>query len=317
MGYNINDDGSVTRFGSSKSNVNNSSSNNGGGNKTLWIILGIIAIAVAGFWGKSMYDDNSYISTDPASVDCNYKGGGITINVNTNRDWKISTYTDNWCHLTKNSKSVRLQINENNSSDPRQDYFILEANGRSCRVDIRQKGKPYLRLSSTQLSLSGDGGYTNITVSSSENWRISRQPSSWAQLSTYGGGISVSVEENPYTSSRSTSFIVETETNKETVTINQSATSCYLNVSSQFSEFEKDGGRQTITIDSYPDWYISSYPNQNWVGVQKNGRNLVIGCNANSGEYKREARVTIKANNFEKTIYIKQWGKNWTEKYRL
>lgn len=312
MGYSVNEDGSVTRFRRSK--PTNSQNSNGGGHSALWIIIAIIAIGALILYGMDMYDENSYISTNPANVECNYKGGNIVINVHSNRKWKISTYTNNWCHLNQGSETVRLYIDENYSSEPRQDYFTLEANGSFCQVNIRQKGRPYLRLSSTQLSMSGNGGYTNISVTSSESWQVTDKPASWVHISTYGGGLSVSVDENPYTSSRSTSFVVQTETNKEKVFISQSATAYYLNISARFPEFEEDGGRQTITIDSYPDWYISSYPNQNWIGVQKNGRNLIIGCNANNGDYKREARIKIRANNFEETIYVTQWGKNQWER---
>lgn len=313
-GYKINEDGSVTR----RSTVRPSApiKNNGGNGRIfLWAILTVIAVIAVWFVGKNIYDENSYITTDPSGLDCGYKGGSYTVYIKSNRGWDITTYTDNWCKLSKDNRAdaVRLNISQNNSIEPRQDYFVLNANGKTCRVDVRQKGKPYLRVSSTLVNVGGDGGEFNISVACSEDWKISGYPYSWVHLSKNSNGISIVVEANRSDFSRSTTFVVESPSNKETIKIEQNQTTAFLNISDIHPRFQKESSYQTLTIDANPDWYIVTYPS-NWVSLYRSGNMLRVSVGYHSGVKKRATYFTVTSGTRKRRINITQYGSDgWEE----
>lgn len=316
--YRINEDGSVTR------NTNNvkpsipSNGNGGNGRKTFLFIITIIAIIAVWFIGKNIYDENSYITTNPASLSCEHSGGSYTVYVKSNRSWDISTYTDNWCTLSKdkNADAVRVKVGPNNSSESRQDYFVVLANGKTCRVDIRQKGKPYLRVSSSLITAGGDGGVFNISVASSEEWKISRFPSDWVQVSKNSNGLTLTVQANRGVFSwnyRSTSIIIESASNKETITINQDKTTEFLNISDEAPKFKKESSYQTLTIKANPDWSIGTYPS-NWVSLYRNGDLLRISVGYHNGVKKRTTFFTVKSGSTTRRVNITQYGSDgWDE----
>lgn len=166
--FTINDDGSVTRNNNS-GNSNNNSSNGG----CIWfiiiaVVVGIIiAIVSSNSSGDGSKDDSdvadsiatevvedsvaieisddnsssaSYLSVSDDDIYMNASGGETDITVSTDGEWRISTDTESWGHISCSNSSISLTLDRNSSSNTRTDYFVITSGNYSKRVSITQYG---------------------------------------------------------------------------------------------------------------------------------------------------------------------------------
>lgn len=277
-----------------------------------WII--IVAVIVAGYFlHQHINNKNSYINTEPTRIECGYYMElPRFIDVHSNRDWNISRYPASWCHVSKSDggKSVRLDADANSSTQPREDYFELTTdNGKTCRVDVVQKGRPDLQLSQNQITDNGKGGSYNIVVNTTEKWSIVddvyKRPS-WVSLTKNANGVSIEINPNTSDRDREMSFNIETNGRRAMVTVKQMGTYLRVNPSRLSSlTFEPEGGIQTIFIESNPQWILDGYPG--WMTLVDKGGNLVVSVGANYGQ-ERSGFIRIKAGNNYETVSVSQKG---------
>lgn len=119
-----------------------------------------------------------------------------TIQVECSDSWYISTNTASWAHLSRNGNTLTLYCDANNSTNTRNDYFILTSGNLTKRVNFSQTGK-YLRTNKNNLTF-GSSGYSSqtIQVECSGTWYISTNTASWAHLSRNGNTLTLYCERN-------------------------------------------------------------------------------------------------------------------------
>lgn len=84
-----------------------------------------------------------YIYSDKVDRNVGYSCKYETFNVNTDgKTWNVSMLPT-WCTISsRTSSSFTLRINENNSYDPRKDWFVVGSDQKHVTVYITQDGKP-------------------------------------------------------------------------------------------------------------------------------------------------------------------------------
>ena len=149
-----------------------------------------------------------YFSISSQYVSLGANGGNRTFTVSSSAAWKISVNTASWGHLSRSGNTLYLRVDANNSSSSRTDYFTISSGSKSIRVDISQGKGNSLSVSSESLSFPSSGGSQTITVNSSSSWRIGTGTYSWVHLATAGNSVTVSLDTNVSTDSRTDYFTV-------------------------------------------------------------------------------------------------------------
>ena len=149
-----------------------------------------------------------YFSISSQYVSLGANGGNRTFTVSSSAAWKISVNTASWGHLSRSGNTLYLRVDANNSSSSRTDYFTISSGSKSIRVDISQGKGNSLTVSSESLSFPSSGGSQTITVNSSSSWRIGTGTYSWGHLTTAGNSVTVSLDTNVSTESRTDYFTV-------------------------------------------------------------------------------------------------------------
>lgn len=80
----------------------------------------------------------SYLSASESSLTFYSSGGSTTINISSNRNWRIKIGTNSWGKLQQNGNTLTVSVEANNTGSRRTDYFVLEADGVECKVGIIQ-----------------------------------------------------------------------------------------------------------------------------------------------------------------------------------
>ena len=164
----------------------------------------------------------SYFSISSQYASFGSDGGNRTFTVSSSAAWKISVNTANWGHLSRSGNTLYLRVDANNSSSSRTDYFTISSGSKSIRVDISQGKGNSLTVSSESLSFPSAGGSRTITVNSSSSWKIGTKTYDWGHLSTNGNTITLRVDANTTTSSRTDYFTVKAGNLEKRINISQS-----------------------------------------------------------------------------------------------
>ena len=149
-------------------------------------------------------------------------GGNRTFTVSSSAAWKISVNTANWGHLSRSGNTLYLRVDANNSSSSRTDYFTISSGSKSIRVDISRGKRNSLTVSTESLSFSSAGGSRTITVNSSSSWKIGTKTNDWGHLSTDGNTVTLRVDANTSTNSRTDYFTIKSGNLEKRINISQS-----------------------------------------------------------------------------------------------
>lgn len=164
----------------------------------------------------------SYFSISSQYASFGSDGGNRTFTVSSSAAWKISLNTANWGHLSRSGNTLYLRVDANNSSSSRTDYFIIGSGSKSIRVDISQGKRNSLTVSTDSLSFSYAGGSRTISVNSSSSWKIGTKTYDWGHLSTDGNTVTIRVDANTSTNSRTDYFTIKSGNLEKRINISQS-----------------------------------------------------------------------------------------------
>lgn len=164
----------------------------------------------------------SYFSISSQYASFGSDGGNRTFTVSSSAAWKISVNTANWGHLSRSGNTLYLRVDANNSSSSRTDYFTISSGSKNIRVDISQGKRNSLTVSTESLSFSSAGGSRTITVNSSSSWKIGTKTYDWGHLSTDGNTVTLRVDANTSTNSRTDYFTIKSGNLEKRINISQS-----------------------------------------------------------------------------------------------
>lgn len=179
-------------------------------------------------------------------------------------------------------------------------------------------------ISSQSANFKAEGGTKTFTITASRSWSISKNIQSWGHLSKNGNVLTLRVDANTATSSRSGYFELVSGEKKIRVNItqegavgakqtntSQKGSAAVLSVSTENLEFSSSGGTKTITIIAEESWDIVA-KTFSWEHFTKNGNQLIVKLDENISTASRSDWFTIKSGDKEKRIEIFQEGRSET-----
>ncbi len=161
-----------------------------------------------------------------------------------------------------------------------------------------------LSVSTSNLSFPASGGSKSITVTANSYWYISTNTNNWGHLTRNDNTLTLRVDANNLSSSRTDYFEIKSGDKTVRVNISQEKADILL-VSSEQLSFPASGGVQTVTVTASGTWNIGT-KTYDWGHLTTNGDTVVVRVDANENTSARGDYFTIRSGNHEKTISISQ-----------
>lgn len=249
------------------------------------------------------------LDVSTSDVEFSANGGSRTIEIYTDGECQISTQPESWAHASINGNSILLSVDEN-PGIKRTDYFVIKSGTYTERINISQAGKSATRLSvSTEnVSFSYTGGSRTITVSTDGEWQISTGTAGWGHTSINGNTITLRIDENTSSSSRTDYFVIKSGSKEKRINISQDGKPVTrLSVSTENVSFGKDGGRRTITVSTNGEWRIG-VGTASWAHTSISGNTITLRVDENDSGDERTDYFTVVAGDKDVRINITQAG---------
>lgn len=184
--------------------------------------------------------------------------GTTSINVTSNREWKLQNTTSDLFSVSKNGGSVTINYYTNSKSSSRSDYFdIVTLDGsKSVRITITQSAAAVtLTVSKTAVSCSASGTTEYLTVSCNKPWEIQYPSGGMYSAWRDGNKVIVKISANTTNVSRKSYFNIRTTDGKKSIkiTLSQGA-----GTSSSSSSRSSSSSYQTNSSRSYGSSTYSS-----------------------------------------------------------
>lgn len=249
------------------------------------------------------------LDVSTSNIELNADGGNRTIDIYTDGECQISTQPASWANATISGNSISLRVNENPGTK-RSDYFVIKSGSYEKRINISQAGKTatHLNVSSDNISYSYSGGTRTITVSTDGEWQISTGTAGWGHTSISGNTITLRIDENTSSSSRTDYFVIKSGSKEKRINISQDGKpATRLSVSTENVSFGKDGGRRTITVSTNGEWRIG-VGTASWAHTSISGNTITLRVDENNSGDERTDYFTVVAGDKDVRIDISQEG---------
>lgn len=249
------------------------------------------------------------LDVSSSDVEFSADGGSRNIEIYTDGECSISTQPESWAHATINGNSISLRVDENLGTK-RTDYFVIKSGTYTERINISQAGKSATRLSvSTEnVSFSYTGGSRTITVSTDGEWQISTGTAGWGHTSISGNTITLRIDENTSSSSRTDYFVIKSGSKEKRINISQDGKpATRLSVSTENVSFGKAGGRRSITVSTNGEWRIG-VGTASWAHTSISGNTITLRVDENNSGDERTDYFTVVAGDKDVRINITQTG---------
>ena len=139
----------------------------------------------------------------PAYLQCssralNFPAAGFSdsVTVHTNTSWSVNC-DDDWCNVVCSSNNIKINVQENNSTEHRQTKVVVNSeqdSKLSIVVEINQTAsEAELEVSKCDLYLPADRHVEYVRAFSNSQWYVSQSPS-WAIVERVGSSDSIRVE---------------------------------------------------------------------------------------------------------------------------
>lgn len=166
-------------------------------------------------------------------------------------------------------------------------------------------GASSISVDKNSVSFAIDGGEENVNVTADGSWSVKDCPD-WVKTETQEGVIIIKAERNETGAVREGNIVLQGKSNVEaTITVKQFSKCTHITPASDKAEFEKEGGTQTIAIDTdggnlnieAPEGFSASYDNGT----------LSVTAPANEAGSKR-GEIKLTCEDQSATIYATQKG---------
>ena len=249
------------------------------------------------------------LDVSTSNIELNADGGNRTIDIYTDGECQISTQPASWANATISGNSISLRVNENPGTK-RSDYFVIKSGSYEKRINISQAGKTatHLNVSSDNISYSYSGGTRTITVYTDGEWQISTGTAGWGHTSISGNTITLRIDENTSSSSRTDYFVIKSGSKEKRINISQDGKpTTWLSVSTENVYFGKDGGSRTITVSTNGKWEIG-VGTASWGHTSISGNTITLRVDKNNTGDERTDYFTVVAGDKKVRINITQAG---------
>ena len=143
-------------------------------------------------------------------------------------------------------------------------------------------------------------------MTTNSSWYISTGTNSWAHLTRDGNRLTLSVDANNSTSSRSDYFVISNDGQTRRVDFTQQGCSTTLSLSTTSLSFDANGGTRTINVNSNTNWRVGAAP-ASWGHYSISGNQLTFKADPNNTSRSREDYFTIVAG--DKSVKVNVYQK--------
>ena len=172
------------------------------------------------------------LTTNNSSLNFAAAGGSSSFSFNTNKNWTITDIPD-WLTLdqtsgepSKDAISVNATCDENTAYTSRTAKITISAGGLTETINVTQEAAKKvvsLSVSTTSLSVAGQGGTASFTVTCNDNWTITDIPD-WMTLSRTSGTesasavtVTITAKQNFFYNKRSKSITIKSNSDNTLV----------------------------------------------------------------------------------------------------
>ena len=287
-------------------------------------ILTLLAIGIVGFTScKEELVQVYSISIDPTELSFNSGGGEETVSVASTADWELSG-DSYWCYASEYSGKGDAEIiftadpNEDSESN-RSATFTFTSGDKKATLTVTQEKKEYsISIEPKGLKFGADGGEQEITVTSSDEWKVKGE-SDWCDLSLTSGknGDKVTFSADPYTNTeeaRTATYTFVCGDKEVELTVTQEAKVYSISVEPMELTYIAAGEEKTVTITSSDEWKFSS--DEYWITASeqsgKNGATVKIKVEENEDPEIRTGIATFRCGDKQTDVKIIQEAKEFT-----
>lgn len=287
-------------------------------------ILSLLAIGVVSLTScKEELVQVYSISIDPTELSFNSGGGDETVTVTSTADWELSG-DSYWCYASSYSGKGDAEIvftadpNEDSESD-RIATFTFISGDKKATLTVTQDKKEYsISIEPKELKFGAEGGKQEITVTSSDEWKVKGE-FDWCDISTTSGknGDKVTFYADPYTNTeeaRTATYTFVCGDKEAELKIVQEAKVYSISVEPTELSFIAAGEEKTVTITSSDEWEFSS--DEYWIRASEwsgeNGASVKIIVDENYDPEIRTGIATFKCGDKQADVKITQEAKEFS-----
>lgn len=203
------------------------------------------------------------------------------------------------------SKQTVSQNTSNNSTSAKNNGNSSRSSKNNTTSTARKSSNNfYFSISSTDADFTENGGTKSFSISASKSWAITINTASWGHLIRSGNSLSLRVDANTSSSSRSDYFVISSGSKDIRVNIHQDGAN-NLSISSSELSFDSTGGTKTISVTSSKLWSIGT-KTCSWGHLSTSSNEVQVTIDPNTTTNTRTDYFTIKSGNLEKRINISQ-----------
>ena len=244
----------------------------------------------------------------PSSLSFGYEGGNQSVEVTCAGGWQIETSAE-WVSMGTMSGNGDAEIvvtaAENDQFEPREAFitFASTMGAASMVVHVSQEAAPdphFLEISNDLFNVSKTGGVVTLSIGCDTEWNIMSE-CSWVTIDPLTGSgngtVNITVDANALAVPRSMSFVVESGSLREPVTVEQEAgdTPLFVTLSPDTLWVPYTGSTSAlIEVTSNTSWnlrasdWISNLPS----GVSQGDGSVYLIIDQNSDEATRYGSVS-------------------------
>ena len=174
------------------------------------------------------------------TTDLNFSaaGGEKELTFNTNKDWTISTDASTWIEISDKSGSkgeitVKVKCYEESLYKERTGNITITAGGLTQTIKVTQEAAVKvisLEVSTTSLSVAGQGGTASFTITCNDDWTITDIPDYVTVSQTSGtesSAVTVTAKQNFLYNNRNKSFTVKAGDKVKYISVKQNGVTSY------------------------------------------------------------------------------------------
>lgn len=233
------------------------------------------------------------LSVSANSIYADASGKTEYITVSSNVAWEVEYPSNDMYYTSRDGSVVKVVIKSNTTPNARSDFFNIKTSDGSIvrKINLSQAAGASVRLSASKTTISAPSSGTTeyITISCGKSWELVYPSGNMYSVSRSGNTLTVTINQNTTSDSRSDYFKVKTTDGTEELKISMSQSAGYaarLSASKTSISAPASGTTEYITITCGKSWEIV-YPSGNMYSVSRSGNSLTVTINRNT---KTEAR---------------------------
>ena len=242
------------------------------------------------------------ISVEPTELTFVAAGEEKSVTVTSSDEWEFSS-DESWISASEdNGESgavVNIVVEENEDTEVRTGVATFKCGDKQADVKITQEAKEFsISIEPTEIEFETEGGEQTITVTSSDDWKLTTD-CDWVYASDTAGNNGASVEITASfnnTSEQRAALIVFVCGNKTAeLKLTQKANEFSISVEPAEVAFEAEGGKQTVEVISSHEWTLTN--DNDWITTSVNkgesGGSVEISVDYNTSEENKSGEITF------------------------